>query len=56
MINKPDIEEQIPDDCTYMMNLKLKEAESRMLVIRGWWWVNWGDDGHVVKVSLMQNE
>ena len=25
MINKPDIEEQIPDDCTYMMNLKLKE-------------------------------
>ena len=27
-----------------------------MLVTRGWWWVNWGDDDHVVKVSLMQNE
>ena len=35
---------------------KLIEVKSRMLVTRGWWWVNWGDDGQVAKVSLMQNE
>ena len=36
-LSKPDTEEQILDDFTYMMNLKLIEVESRMVVTRGWW-------------------